>query len=288
MNANLMKILSEPDELATPEIGHWSIRKHELLEYYADIFSSSMRNIWNIVYLDLFASAGKARLKDRSVITPGSPLRALAVKSPFHRYVFCEADPGNAEALRARVDRHFPDRSVEFYQGDANREIDRILQDLAKWRNPADILTLCFLDPYKAADLKFETIRKITRFGKSDFFVLLPTAMDVNRNELRYSAESSRVVDDLLGQTRWRGDWAKEREGDESFGYFVTKKFGEAMSELGFPFDAANNLVRMGAHGFRASGLTYYYLGLFSRAQIAAKFWRYARAGVDDQIQMDL
>jgi three-Cys-motif partner protein len=55
------------------------------------------------VYVDLYAGNGKCRIKGTNKILLGSPLIALSVECPFHRYVFCESDPVRVDALKKRV-----------------------------------------------------------------------------------------------------------------------------------------------------------------------------------------
>ena len=57
------------DGLTTPEIGIWGIEKYRLISCYAAMFSKTMANKWDcIVYLDLFAGAGRARIKENNKI----------------------------------------------------------------------------------------------------------------------------------------------------------------------------------------------------------------------------
>ena len=88
------ELLSTDDGLILPEVGPWAADKHRKVGYYASLFASSMKDKWDCrVFMDLFAGAGKARIKDSEEIVPGSPLVALNVDVPFDRYIFCRSRP---------------------------------------------------------------------------------------------------------------------------------------------------------------------------------------------------
>ena len=111
-----------------PEIGSWGEEKYRLVRNYAQIFATSMKDKWQCrVYIDLFAGAGRARVKDSGKVVDGSPLIALGIDNPFDMYIFCEKNPDNLNALSNRVKEEYPDRDIHFVHGDANQSIDRIL-----------------------------------------------------------------------------------------------------------------------------------------------------------------
>src|ERR1051326_5417999 len=114
--------LLEPDGLATPEVGAWTEDKHRLVSLYATLFSSGMKAKWGKrVYVELYAGAGRARVRGTSKIIVGSPLLALQVNPPFDKYVFCEDSPQNLDALRQRVRRLSPVANVAYVPGDCNQ-----------------------------------------------------------------------------------------------------------------------------------------------------------------------
>src|SRR6478609_8913275 len=99
----------ENDGLIIPEVGSWCDIKYKLLGGYCEIFTTGMKNIWdNLVYIDLFAGAGYARIKNTSKIRMSSALIALSVNHKFNKYILCEQDPKCLNALKERVNKHFP------------------------------------------------------------------------------------------------------------------------------------------------------------------------------------
>jgi hypothetical protein len=96
----------EDDGLLLPEVGEWSERKYRLIASYAAMFATAMRGKWKTrTYVDLFAGAGRAKIKGSQRIVATSATLALDVPHPFDGYVLCELDPRKAEALQRRVAR---------------------------------------------------------------------------------------------------------------------------------------------------------------------------------------
>ncbi|HTR81352.1 MAG TPA: hypothetical protein VMM58_06940, partial [Bacteroidota bacterium] len=61
------------DGLFTPEVREWSLEKYKLVGSYCDIFTNGMKNKWDqLVYIDLFAGAGYAKVKENNKIYKSS------------------------------------------------------------------------------------------------------------------------------------------------------------------------------------------------------------------------
>ena len=72
----------------TPEVGDWAEDKYRLVKLYANLFTTSMRRKWEeLIYIDLFAGAGRARVRGAERIVPASPLLALSVDPRFDRHM---------------------------------------------------------------------------------------------------------------------------------------------------------------------------------------------------------
>ena len=94
----------EDDGLFIPEVGNWGDEKYKLLGGYSDIFTSGMKNFWdNLVYIDLFAGAGYAKIKGINKIRMSSALIALSVNHKFNKYILCEEDEKCFDAYRLEL-----------------------------------------------------------------------------------------------------------------------------------------------------------------------------------------
>src|ERR1043165_7534978 len=97
----------EDDGLIIPEVGVWGEKKYKLVGGYCEIFTTGMKYKWdNLVYIDLFAGAGFARIKRTNKILMSSAMIALSVSNKFAKYVLCEEDPEKLAALKTRVAKH--------------------------------------------------------------------------------------------------------------------------------------------------------------------------------------
>ena len=277
-------MLVEEDGFYLPEVGDWADQKHSRFGYYASLFSVSMKKKWDCrVFMDLFAGAGKARIKQTGRIIPGSPLLTLSLETPFDRYVFCELDDQCMTALRSRINKYFPSSATRLIDGDCNQQVQKIISAVPQFSKTHKGLTLCFVDPFKASALKFSTLRAIAAALYVDFIVLIPSFMDIKRNEHIYTQDSCIILDEFLGTRNWRSTWANGKTHFQDFAVFIADQFGQQMKALGYHYDPeALVTVRIGED----RSLYLYHLGFFSRDELGVKFWKETMSRTS--IQMNL
>jgi three-Cys-motif partner protein len=275
------------DGLVLPEVGIWAKTKHEKIAYYAGLFATSMKNKWHCrVYLDLFSCAGKAIVKETGEVVPGSPLLSLGVRDPFDLYLFVEKDHENIDALRDRCRLIFPERNCRFIERDCNRHIADILKEMPSFTKEHTGLTFCFVDPYRACDLEFSTIKQLADKRYMDFLVLIPSFMDINRNAATYIRSDNQVIDRFLGRTTWRECWKGDADRRYvKFGNFIADAFGYGMKAIGYLYEGITDmeLVRMGT----GNNLPLYHLGFFSKNSLGLRFWRDTRKRTNIQGELD-
>ena len=264
----------DDDDLLTPDVGDWAEDKYRLVKLYATLFTTGIRDKWDeLIYIDLFAGAGRALIRGTQRIVPASPLVALNVDHRFDRYVFSDADGEKLDVLKTRVQRDFPGLDCRFVPGDVNQNVAVILQEFPTAHRGRKVLGFCFADPYRLGHLKFETIAALaTRY--MDFLVLIPSGMDAHRNESIYTKPSNTILDEFLGRSDWREAWAGEKKQGRPFERFVTDAFGESMKRLGYLYEEIESpqLVRS-----TETNAPLYRLALFSRHPLGFKFWKEVR-----------
>ena len=193
--------LPEDDGLTVPEVGEWSRDKHHFLWRYICAFTTSMRNKpWaGLHYIDLFAGAGVARLRDSGRLEWGSPLLAAQSPHPFSALHVCELGRDEFSALKQRLARVAPDLQVQAVQGDANQETRAIVQEI-----PQGALSLAFLDP-NGLHLHFEMLRVLAA-KRVDLIIFFPDHLDALRNwEHHYHGDPDSNLDRVLGPgADWR------------------------------------------------------------------------------------
>ena len=270
----------EDDGLHTPTVGIWSEVKYRLISNYAEMFSTSMRKKWDKrVFIDLFAGAGRARIKDSSQIVATSSLLAMGVTHPFDRYILCDAEARCIEALRDRINREYPDHDVVCLNGDCNQIVDDVLGSVPPYSKNSRVLSFCVVDPYNISNLKFKTIERLSSIY-ADFLVLIPSHMDANREQAAYMAEKSTAIADLVGNP----DWRDEHSGySKQFVTFVVDQFGRSMKKLDFIYEGPGTEVLV---KLPKKNVKLYYLAFFSKKKLGMKFWKEAQKYSDDQMSL--
>jgi three-Cys-motif partner protein len=258
-----------PDGLLCPEVGEWAEEKHNVVSLYAKLFSTGMKERWDErVYIELYAGTGLARIKNTSRVIEGSPIRALKLEDPFDKYIFCERQAEDLDALKSRVAAVAPSKNVAYVPGDCNEHVNEILNEIPAYSTSHKVLSLCFVDPFDIG-IKFETLRGLsTRY--MDFLVLLALYMDANRNVENYVKEEAVKVDNFLGSGTWRNRWRTRREQGVVFPQFLAEEFSASMEALGYkpqPF------YKMKPITMPERNVRLYRLALFSRHPRAYDFW---------------
>lgn len=270
----------EDDGLITPDVGFWSEKKYRLVQNYAAMFAASMKGKWDhLVYVDLFAGAGRSLLRDSNRIVAASPLLALDIPSPFTRYIFCELDEEKIAALQQRVSRDFRQHDVRFLHGDANSLVDGILAQMPYPHRGCKVLGFCFADPYNLENLRFDTIRQLAQ-RYFDFLVLIPTGMDARRNIPIYETKPGSKLDAFLGTADWREVWREAQKGGKGAELFLTRYYSERMASLGYIPTEPQETVAMR----NEKNSTIYRFGFYSRHNLAKKFWQQVKKYSDDQL----
>lgn len=254
----------EDDGLFISEVGDWAENKYRLIGEYANLFTKSMRNKWDhLVYIDLFANCGYAKIKSTNRIVKSSTLIALSLPIPFSKYVICEQQIEPLDALKKRIERDFNNSNVEFIHGDSNSEIEQIISKIPKYSPGNKVLTFCFVDPYNINSLKFATILKLSKFYV-DFLILLPLIMDAKRNLNTYLKPDSKQIDGFLNDINWRNKF-KDKYTEDQFVKFLADEYDNKMSGLNYE----NNQMKL----IKAGHLSLYYLAFYSRHNLGSKFW---------------
>jgi len=266
------------DGLYIPEVGPWAENKYEILHHYNYMFSTGMKNRFNNrVYIDLFSSAGIARIRNSNKFVLTSSLIALNLPDPYDYYIYCDIDEKCISALSRRVEKHFPGRKTNYIKGDCNEKVSEILSLLPKPSKSNTVLTFCVVDPYNLG-INFETMKQLNKY-RIDFLVLL-SWMDASRNEYIYIEPTKKRIDNFLGDTEWREKWTKLKKENYDFRKFLAEEFVNRMMILGYPDTALKTMFEIRS---TAKNLSLYHLAFFSKDQKGYKFWNDARFGGPSQ-----
>ena len=281
MSFNQNSIEAFDDGLYIPEVGPWAENKYEVLHHYNYMFSTGMKNRFhNRVYIDLFSSAGIARIRNSNKYVLTSSLIALNLPDPYNYYIYCDIDEKCISTLSERVQRYFPAKKANYIVGDCNEKVTEILSLLPKSSKSNTVLTFCVVDPFNLG-INFRTMKALSKY-RMDFLILL-SWMDASRNEFRYVEYDNNRVDNFLGDAVWREKWAKLKNENYDFRKFLAEEFVSRMMILGYPDTAFKTMFEIRS---TSKNLSLYHLAFFSKSKRGYDFWNKARFGGPSQTSL--
>lgn len=194
-------------------VDYWSEVKldivREYLAAYSTIMNAQKQPSFSYVYIDGFSGPGVCISKASGEYIPGSPLNALNIEPPFHRYYFIDMDGGRAASLRQLcegIDK------VEVEEGDCNRILLEKVFPQVKYEDYRR--GICLLDPYKM-DVSWALVEGAGRLRSLELFVNFPT-MVINRTVLlkdpsRITQANADKMITFWGDDSWRSLFYQER-----------------------------------------------------------------------------
>lgn len=187
-------------------IGPWSELKHEMVAYYATVYSSILSRAGNgsfhHYYIDGYASAGYNRRKNTGDLVMGSPLRVLGVIPPFEKHFFVELDESKFRELRKHCASH---KNVEVIHGDANIVLPQQIFPAVRFSRFER--AFCLLDPYNEVALDWKTIVAASNTKTIDLLMHFPIYsmnIQVLRKDKNYSPEQAARLTRFWGDESWQ------------------------------------------------------------------------------------
>jgi three-Cys-motif partner protein len=274
----------EPDGLYTPTVRAWSLEKYKLVGGYCHIFTEGMKKKWNqLVYVDLFAGAGNAKIQETGKTFLSSALIAMSLPTKFSKYILCDSNQNCIEALKTRVGNHFSDLDVTFIHGDCNSSANQIFESIPKFRKGNTMLTFCFVDPF-SLNLHFKTIETLSGKILMDFLILQALQMDGKRNLATYLKEENERIALYLGNKNWRNDFhANCKDNMATFVRFLADQYTKSMESLLY-------IPELNMHQIRSNekNLPLYYLAFYSKHPTGIDFYNKVKKYVSPQLKMEL
>jgi len=283
MNKFNPQILVDDDSYFIPEVREWSLDKYKLVGSYCDIFTTGMKRYWDqLVYIDLFAGAGYAKIIETGKIYLSSSLIAMSLPNPFTKYVLCEEDPVRFEALSKRVKENFPMHDVTLLCGDSNEIIDDVFKAIPRFGKGNTMLPFSFVDPY-SLNLNFNTIKTLGSKILMDFLILQALHMDGNRNLTKYLKDENEKIALYLGNNEWRTEFQNNKENYTiNFVKFLAEQYQRNMTSLGYINDKNMYQIRS-----NQKNLPLYYLSFYSKHQRGVDFFKKIEKYVNPQLSLD-
>jgi three-Cys-motif partner protein len=269
------------DGLFAPNVGPWAMDKYRRVGMYAEIFATGMKNQWPTrVYLDLFAGAGHAIIRNKNQHILTSAMLATTVPDPFSKYILCDRDARCLDALEARMRRAAPRLDASFIEGDVNARAADIVAGIPSHSAARRVLSFCFVDPF-GLDIHFDTIQTLGNGRAMDFLILLALGMDATRNWGTYLKPENTKVGRFLGDNAWRPRWATaERHGTSPI-QFLANEYALAMTRLGYLTKSLDQMIEVRTYD---NNMRLYYLAFFSKNERGYQFWEKVKKYSTDQL----
>jgi three-Cys-motif partner protein len=224
-------------------------------------------------YIDLFAGAGFARIKDSDELVMSSAVLAANSVDPFTSIRVCEADSLRHSALVARLRPAEQASQVIAVRGDANACITELIAGIPS----SGSLSVAFADPY-GLHLDFETVEALASV-RADLIVLLADNMDALRNWATYYLDNAGSnLDRFMGEPGWR-ELLSQTPSDKQ-AEALRKRYEERLRTLGYAHFGHERVMNDKGHDI-------YSLVYASRNAKGLEFWEKARA-VDEGGQRSL
>jgi three-Cys-motif partner protein len=274
----------EHDGLYTPRVREWSLEKYKLVGGYCDIFTTGMKGKWDqLVYIDLFAGAGYATIKESGKTYLSSALIAMSVPNPFAKYILCEENPERFCALSSRVERGFSHLDVTLINGDCNKVVEEIFRSIPAFYKGNTVLHFCFIDPY-SLNINFRTIEILGRKKSIDFLILQALHMTANRNLKKFIQEENDRIALYLGDLQWREKYdSNSKKYSTDFVRFLADQYTRKMAEM-------NYIPEKNTHQIKSNikNLPLYYLAFYSKHPTGIDYYKRVEKYASKQLKMDL
>lgn len=168
-------------------VGEWTEVKLEIIKEYAKSYSEILKSqpLLTYYYIDAFAGGGMHLTKKDHTPVVGSPINAMKIMPPFHKYYFVDLDAEKIELLRALANEELTrpemkESKVIIMERNCNEYlVDEVFPTL-EFKNYRR--ALCVLDPY-GLDLDWRVLKMAGELETIDIFLNFPI-MDINRNIL--------------------------------------------------------------------------------------------------------
>jgi three-Cys-motif partner protein len=222
-----------------------------------------------VVYLDVMAGPGRCIEEKTGDEFPGSPY--VALDCDFSRYCFVEEDPDLFNALATRLANH-PKRERIILRNQSWTE----LALSGAFGFDARTLVVAFVDPTGISQLPWSAVRSLLRLPRVDVLATIQYRLAIVWNAPQYkrAVNQDTALDKFLDSPLWR-EWP-DRDATE-FGRMAIDAFIGKVGEEGFK---TSRQIPVG------EGQALYRLALFSRNDLADKFWR-ETLKIDEEGQRD-
>lgn len=242
------------------EIKEHSYKKYRILKKYLAVCKRFSDKYRNFVYIDTHGGSGKVLNVEKDNLEDGSPLIARKINPDFPCHII-EINPNRYKVLEKSV-KNLP--NIAIMKGDCNKEIDKILKKIPKWK-----FTFCFIDPdglieedTKCHELSWGTVEKIAQKRTE---ILLTFQLEAITRLIGYIYKFSDptakkfegILNDFFGNDKWKRTGTDRKK-------LLKLYFSERLGKYEYK----------GAILIKADHIPLYYLVFATKHRVGAKIMR--------------
>lgn len=270
------------DGFIIPEIEQWNVEKYRLIGKYIETFTQSMRErSEDMIYVDLTAGSGINKVKETGDIILGSPLIALSNPISFSKYIFCERETEQVQALKIRINKRFRRKNVVIFGRDVNAMTDKFSFYIPPNTGKYKVSGICLIDAF-SMDVHFEAIEALAKLGMN---FLLVFSMPINQYQdyKHYNIEGKESLEKFMGAPMNQLEGLKEANANEIYFRYLVKNYKSRIEALGYK--TRGSFQPMSSTEME---LPYYYLGYFAQNHSAEKMWKEVQKSTVSRSQFNL
>ncbi len=251
------KQLYNDDGLSITATEPWFKVKVQLLVSYIQSFTINVSDkVDDIVFVDLFSGSGLYSVGHQKEIFQGTCLASLSSEIPITKWIFCERDVEQANALKIRVNKYHREKNVVILDSPLDELVDKFRSYIPPSKAGHKVAVVCLIDPF-SVDIPFATIDKLTSLG---FSFLMPFTFMINNrlNHRYYLHENPEKFKRYVGTGNF--ERLQSVESNEQFYKRLVRLYQNSMLVTGL-----NSAISTHKLDSKLMDLPAYSIGFFSR-----------------------
>lgn len=200
----------------------WTTEKYKPIKLYCHMLTANVGKKWKINYIDLFAGPGQYFDRSYGRVFDGPPL--IVLQYDFDHLYLNDINPDNVKALSFRTRENMG--RVTIYNKDVNLIAREINEKLS-----VDSISLCFIDPDDIENLKYNTIKQISKSREVDLLINFTYGLNY-----RWSVHSTQEkYDEYFGTDKWKFIEDKHKANDIIFrAHALMELYTEQLNKIGY------------------------------------------------------
>lgn len=256
--SNVSSLQFSDDGFSITATEPWFKVKVQLVQKYLHSFvANAASRADEIIFVDLFSGSGLYSIGHQKEIFAASCLSSLQTDLPIDKWIFCESDSDQSNALKVRINRFFRFKNVVIVEADQyEREIvDKLRTYISQSKGSYKVAVFCLVDPF-SIDIPFTTLKTLAGMGCS-FLIPFTFSLNARHNHEFYLTEQRDKLMRYAG-----GDIIRSESVQNNFHFYkrLVKSFQNNMLVEGL-----NSSMSVHKLNSALMDLPMFYIGYFSK-----------------------